>query len=71
MFRPIIQKLSGWQKENCLFCDNKATNEAYFEIGNATAHIRCCEDRNCQSLALERAEQSLLTGTPQTEMGSC
>ena len=39
----IIREKSSFQKDDCLFCDNKAVHEAVF--GNA--HIRCCNNDKC------------------------
>lgn len=48
-FRPK----SSWQKDNCLFCQRKATLEAVY----GDALIRCCADERCKQHAAELAKK--------------
>jgi hypothetical protein len=49
---PQFNQLSSWQKEDCLFCKNKATRQVGYKI----ASIRCCDETECGEKAKWLAE---------------
>jgi len=46
-----FQPKSEWQKYSCLFCATHASIEAVYK----TAHIRCCESKECKEQAAKLA----------------
>ncbi len=56
-----MQHLSDFQKENCLFCNNKATQEAFAQNASEshTANIRCCDNPDCAKKACDHADRSI------------
>lgn len=51
----VFQRKSPWQKDDCLFCDNKAILEAVVGEENVISHIRCCAEHECGNKAAELA----------------
>jgi len=53
--KVTFQPLSVWQKPNCLFCKDDATQEAFSARGRNLATIRCCGKLSCKRKAAASA----------------
>ena len=54
-YRPV----SHWQKRQCVWCLNDATQEAVQSHANLTAISRCCDDPRCMRLSAEMCESTV------------
>lgn len=58
---PVIKKKPQYRKEPCLFCDNKATKQA-FMVSNDNRHtagMHCCTNESCQRKAKEMVKGAI------------
>jgi hypothetical protein len=51
----ILQPKAAYQKDDCLFCNNPSTQQAYIAANGRTTGIRCCENPNCVESAKQQA----------------
>lgn len=51
--KTVFQKKTPWQRDDCLFCENKAVIEAV----NNFAMIRCCKNKDCKRKAIDLAKE--------------
>lgn len=56
-----MQPLSAFQKKDCLYCTNEATQEAFGQndSGSRMATIRCCDNTDCVKKACDLVERSI------------